>query len=288
MLKLPDDILLIIAKYASEYTLLDWISLEKLDWEALSANSKAIDLILKNRNKIDWVNFVKNPHPRAVTLIEKNICFVDDFRLENKDVCHGSKYLLSLCENTNSRIMNFIEKFLETKTLTKFQWNNLSRNTGAMRIIEKEIEKRTDNVHWGYLERNPAAVYLLEKYPENVDKWQLAFNPKGLHLFENFNNVDWRFLSANPAALCFLLENLDKIKWHHFSMNTHPIAIEMLEGNLKKVHWGFLSENPAAINILEKNQNKIGYKNLSGNPSIFEDIEENTIKIYSLLKEIKN
>ena len=210
---IPDAILLIISQYASEYVLLDWIKLDKLDWKKLSANPKAIDLLLKNRCKIKWVNFVKNPHPRAVDLIEENICYVDDFRLEKKGN-YGSQYLNSLCENTNPRIMEFIEKFLETKTLTGLQWSNLTRNPSAISILEKEIKKGNDNdnVNWLLFPQNPNSDILIKKYPEKVVQWNFSRQIK-----QRANIIKLKSTYEDPEYIKTLEKNKNTIDYNNLS-----------------------------------------------------------------------
>jgi hypothetical protein len=41
--------------------LLDWVPLEKLDWDGLSSNPDAIHLLDKNPDKIDWYWLSMNP-----------------------------------------------------------------------------------------------------------------------------------------------------------------------------------------------------------------------------------
>jgi len=37
------------------YKLLDWIDINKINWESLSSNPNAIPLLEKNPDKINWV-----------------------------------------------------------------------------------------------------------------------------------------------------------------------------------------------------------------------------------------
>ena len=43
-----------------KYKLLDWISEEKLDWDALSSNPKAIELLCQHPEKINWKQLSTN------------------------------------------------------------------------------------------------------------------------------------------------------------------------------------------------------------------------------------
>ena len=51
---LPKDIVNIIIDYAKCYTLLSWIDINKLDWNSLSRNPNAIDLLEANKDMIDY------------------------------------------------------------------------------------------------------------------------------------------------------------------------------------------------------------------------------------------
>ena len=41
------------------YKLLDWIDINKLDWNNLSRNKYAIELLKDNKDKIDWYYYQK-------------------------------------------------------------------------------------------------------------------------------------------------------------------------------------------------------------------------------------
>ena len=60
----------IISTYAAEYTLLDWIPLDKLDWEWLSRNPAAIHLLEKHLDKIEW-NYL-SINPAAIQILKAN------------------------------------------------------------------------------------------------------------------------------------------------------------------------------------------------------------------------
>jgi len=54
----------IIASYLTKpkMKLLDWININKLDWDILSINPNAIHLLEQNMDKINWSNLSKNPN----------------------------------------------------------------------------------------------------------------------------------------------------------------------------------------------------------------------------------
>ena len=52
------------------YKLRDWIDINKIDWEYLSFNSNAIELLKENQNKISWIYLSRNPN--AIELLKEN------------------------------------------------------------------------------------------------------------------------------------------------------------------------------------------------------------------------
>ncbi len=53
------------------YKLLDWIDIDKLNWQTLSSNPNAIHLLEQNPHKIDW--FWLSENPNAIHLLEQNL-----------------------------------------------------------------------------------------------------------------------------------------------------------------------------------------------------------------------
>ena len=64
------DVLIIIIEYSKEYELLDWININKINWNMLSKNPNAIDMLMKNQDKINWSCLSLNPN--AIDLLMKN------------------------------------------------------------------------------------------------------------------------------------------------------------------------------------------------------------------------
>ena len=65
---------IILEKFAeilpTKYVLLDWIDKNKLNWEKLSSNPNAIDLLEENYDKINWHHLSSNPN--AIDLLKNN------------------------------------------------------------------------------------------------------------------------------------------------------------------------------------------------------------------------
>src|SRR5437588_230151 len=109
------DITKEILQYANEYILLEWIDINKLNWNCLSLNPNAIHLLEKNQEKINWVWLSLNPN--AIDLLEKNLV----------DVATGA-------------------------SLEKIDWDNVSvsENLNAIYLLERNPEK----INWRCLSRN--------------------------------------------------------------------------------------------------------------------------------------
>ena len=48
----------------------DWVDFGKINWNGLSLNPNAIELLKENKNKINWTYLSKNPN--AIELLKKN------------------------------------------------------------------------------------------------------------------------------------------------------------------------------------------------------------------------
>jgi hypothetical protein len=137
--------------------LLDWIPLEKLDWQELSANPSdgAVDLLLANPYKIYFSESAENTNDRMVNRLLSfgDITRIDmwsfcgnpndlavDFILKNIDVDECK--LAYLCENPNDRIVDFV---LKKKPVIR--WLSMNPND---RVVDYLL-KFPDSNDWDYL-----------------------------------------------------------------------------------------------------------------------------------------
>ena len=63
----------------------DWININKLNWDYLSSNTNAIELLKANQNKIDWKYLSANPN--VIEILEKNFQYRGVFILLNSFIC---------------------------------------------------------------------------------------------------------------------------------------------------------------------------------------------------------
>ena len=150
--KLPNDLKTqIIEKYMSffptKYVLRDFIPLEKLNWQWLSSNPNAIDLL---REKMDNENKLSQEVLNKVNIKDK----IDWQKLS------GNPYAIELLEEKITKENEMSKEYLETlHYVDKINWKSLSENPNAIELLKKNQDK----IDWRNLSRNPNAIELLKK-----------------------------------------------------------------------------------------------------------------------------
>ena len=271
----------------SKYVLLDWIDKDKLDWDCLSENSNAIDLLKENPNKINWKLLSNNPN--AIDLLKERIEY----------------------EKTLT-----IEQYNNLELYEKIHWSNLSANPNAIDLLLKNYNK----INWINLSKNPNAIKLLLTNKDEINWRYLSGNKNAIKLLlDNKKKINWKYLSGNLNAIDLIRDRIeyeyektlstkdlyfDKIDWELLSENLN--AIELLEERIKyektltqkqyndlknKINWESLSQNPNAIQLLKNNKNEIMWNCLSVNPNAIDLLKEKikyektlTIKQYNNLE----
>jgi phosphoribosylanthranilate isomerase len=305
---LPKDILdKIVYNYKnlfpSKYVLREWVNAEYLDWQMLSENPYAIDLLnkriefeknlseeeynkLDDNYKINWLKLSKNP--AAIDILKKY----------PKDIVW-----CSLCDNTNPSAVDMILKRVEyEKQLPPYPehngndeygfyriwWDRLSCNEHPqiIEMLKERIELEKNEEHYITLNAN-----------DKIDWVQLSANknPDAIRLLEdNLEKIDWSVLSSNPAAIELLKANYAKIIWRYLSIN--PNAFELIKdrvdyeeslqteeyyklGIYNRLSWKYLSGNSCAIELLKANPNRIDWRELTVNPNAIEMLKTKPIGI---------
>ena len=119
----------------------DWIDIKKLDWDDLSLNPNAIELLKENQNKINWYGV--NVNPNAIELLSKNkskICWVN------------------LSSNPNA-----IELLKENKD--KINWFLFLQNPNIFTYDYKKMKETMKNS--GIAEELMSVIF----HPKNMNKW---------------------------------------------------------------------------------------------------------------------
>ena len=186
----------------------------KVDWETLSANPNAIELLKSHPEKINWYHLSKNPG--AIDLLKAH-----------PDKIHWR------CLSTNPNAIEILKTHLENVS-----WELISLNPNAIELLESHPEK----IDWYNLSKNPGAMDLLLAYPEHIFWPTFSSNPGAVEvLMECPEIIHWENLSKNPGAIELLKANPEKLYWSHVSAN--PGAIEVLRAHPEKIMWEYLCSN---------------------------------------------
>ena len=191
------DVACIIAEYLAKYQLLDWIDINKITWDELSANPAAMDLLLANPDKINWVHLSANPS--AIELL-----------IANPDKISWDY----LSENPHPKAINMLKNHPD-----KINWYWLSANSGAIDIIKTNMNK----IDWSSLSTNPAAIDILIANKHKIVWYCLVLNPAAAELYNKDDpaKAHRMKLARDPKNLIQRLKsNQDKIIWKQLSSNS--------------------------------------------------------------------
>jgi hypothetical protein len=188
-----------------------------INYDYLSYNQNAYELLIQNPDNICASNFAFNTHPETANIIK------------HKRV----KYWKNICQNPS-----LIQLIKENPD--KIHWDSLSRNPAAISMLKLHFDKivwaefclntspeaieiikaNPDKIDWFTLSVNPSAIKYLEKHPDKINYWALSWNTAAIHLIEsNMDKIHWMGLSSNSSAMHILKRNQSKIDWVQFSTN---------------------------------------------------------------------
>ena len=276
----------------SQWKLLDWTPLERLSWDYLSTNPRAIQILqqyperinwqmlcinpeaipmlLENRDKIVWHQFAANPSPDAIPLLEE---FLEKGGGEEEQFTSGGYYYLFWARlSENPHALPLLEKHMKhvkwygllsinpSPDLVPF----LQKHMGDHEIVEQLshnpyaidlIEKHMDSVNWSELSKNPKAIHLLENNIDRIDWWNILQNPNAIPILEKHTDkiTAWYKISENPNAVPLLLQYPDKINWSFLCGNRSAAAMELLEMNLNKIDNDLNLESARDSLLLSRN-----------------------------------
>jgi methionine-rich copper-binding protein CopC len=257
------------------------VYLDDIDWESLSSNPNAIDLLQKYSYKINWSWLSGNTNPRAIEMLKTHSHLID-WR-----VLSANPAAIDMLKNKIEKESKMNERQLE-KLKDKIDWDMLSQNPNPEAI--KILKANPDNINLDFLSANPSAIDILKANVDDISWYELSANtnPEAIELLKTkFYKINWELLSANPAGIDLLKTYPGNIKWNYLSQN--PNAIKMLKKKIdeenkmseykledledfQKISWEMLSSNPNAIDLLEANKNKTRLRWLSENPAIFDEV----------------
>jgi hypothetical protein len=286
-----------------------------INWDALSKNPDAIDILDTHRNKIKMRIFSSNTNPKAIQIIK-------ELRLLARGNASSSSSdnnidWVNMSANTSTEAIEFLSL---PENYNKIEWDIFSANTNPKAIemlITKESEefdlevrefnrlKPYEKISWRELSKNPEAISLLEKKWEEEKELMRNDRREYNKLKKIGYIIDWTALSVNVKAIDLLrrkideenklskakydkLEDIEKINWWVLSAN--PKAIQLLEANRDKINWVQLGKNPKAIKLLEEElqvrPQNIYWYSISINPEAGKLLKYNSDKIvWSIFSE---
>jgi len=201
---LPEDIIQIITQKSLKslytYKLVDGITEDKLDVDALFENPNALYYLLTNGKQINYYLLSINPNPIVFKLLKDEI-------KDNPEV-HINWHLLS--SKTESAVIDLLSE------RNKFEKNLSKEEYDRLQLPYK--------INWKFLSANPSAFKILKEEYDN--------NP-------NSDKLVWSALCCNPKAIGILIEeyeeypNSNKLVWSALCSNTNPKIVKLLEKELK-------------------------------------------------------
>lgn len=185
-------------------------NLEKLtpaQWNALSFNYNAVDILKRNRIKIDWYTFSQNCSDNAIKYLLENPEKIDYDALH----CNRNYKAIKILENKkkikiellldNPIAIDIIEEYIKKKFFNfnneQINYRRLSRNPAIFTLDKEEMKKQIDKKMTFSIETN-----LQVEDEEEIDmkiKYQIsfaeelskkAFNPNRISKYLNEFNYD--------------------------------------------------------------------------------------------------
>lgn len=205
---------------------------ETINWENISLNPFARELITQYPDFIEWYYACANPaaiheltkHIRKHTTLKNRLNW---FQLSY----NTSPEAIKMLEDTPSRVCGYA----------------IAQNPAAVSIIKKFYVKIGANsqdifpvkIRFEYLAGNPHPE-IIQYVKEEMAAFLETADEEDMAAF-------WESLSNNPSeeAARILEKNIDKIVWYSFSKNPSPTAMRIISANLDKVFWANLAANPS-------------------------------------------
>jgi len=191
-------------------------------WEKLSLNSKAIEILKKNEDKIAWHNISHTSSPEGIAFLKKNY-----YKINWGAIAHNPlPEAMSLLKKNYSKI--------------DINWEGLSQNSSpeAITLLEKEFKKKPNNLKilWRMLSSNINAINLLNSRMIYENKLsQQSYNKLSI-----YNIINWHIVSSNPNAIELIKK---RIIYQDLPENINRNKFE------SQINWEALSTNPSIFTI---------------------------------------
>jgi hypothetical protein len=191
-------------------------------WEKLSLNSKAIEILKKNEDKIAWHNISHTSSPEGIAFLKKKY-----YKINWGAIAHNPlPEAMALLKKNYSKI--------------DINWEGLSQNSSpeAITLLEKEFKKKPNNLKilWRMLSSNINAINLLNSRMIYENKLsQQSYNKLSI-----YNIINWHIVSSNPNAIELIKK---RIIYQDLPENINRNKFE------SQINWEALSTNPSIFTI---------------------------------------
>lgn len=264
------------------------------DWEGLSTNPGALNILQKNIKKIKWYKLFEYGPIELLPLINKKNTkdMSKEYMLKNKREEYAKLFLdlfedelhswaretkiSILMENSTDAAVTYILNHPDI--LTQYQVDNVLRNTNPriLPMLEKIIENGWVQtvLPTNIINQEHEVDDDDEEVQEAIDFWrELSKNPAGIPLLKKYpNNIFWDEFSEIVDETCEeLLEqqiskndnspvnetfsNKENVNWAKLCHYAPKMLMPLIERHKDNINWYALSENPNAIEILNKPEN---------------------------------
>ena len=191
-------------------------------WEKLSLNSKAIEILKANKDKIAWHNISHTSSPEGIAFLRKNY-----YKINWGAIAHNPlPEAMALLKENYSKI--------------DINWEGLSQNSNpeAIKLLEKEFKKNPNNpkILWRMLSSNINAINLLK----NRMIYENKLSQQSYNKLSIYNIINWHIVSSNPNAIELIKE---RIIYQDLPENRNRNKFE------SQINWEALSTNPSIFTI---------------------------------------
>jgi hypothetical protein len=202
-----------IANKNTKYVLHSWVPIEKLDWDSLSTNPQAIDLLEANQDKINWYKLSKMPE--AINILKNNT-----HRNLDWDYLSSQTWAIELLKNN----------------IDKINWKLLSSNPAAIHLLENNQDK----LDWTILKDNPAAIKIFEANSDKLrnNSGSFSFGTSRAFGFGTSSAFGGSCSGSNPKPI------FDQMKTNLDNIAEYSNDQTMLKYIQDKLDWSCLSKNP--------------------------------------------
>ena len=190
-----------------------------VNWDNLSRNQNAIDLLDRNQHFIDWDNLSGNPSPQAKYLLNLH------YHKINWAFLHRTKNIFSItsitdwnefCVNPESSSV-FLEKFKNGGEAEKERFRKFPLAPAVLQNVKTLAEMKEFIEILPILKNNMGFLSSNENI-EIID-----------YLSANSSLIDWERFSKNKNAIHVMAKHLDKIDPNTVFLNTNVYLWEYLE-----------------------------------------------------------